>query len=97
MFFRRKPKANPLQKCDVYLCKNKVRTKGALCKDCTEKLINPYSVIVFCPVCHKILLVKISDDLFFSDDFERIIGIKCIKCSQGRYPFRPLFCKSPLK
>lgn len=97
MIFRRKPKSKTLHKCDVKLCKNKVQTKGALCKDCAQKLINPYSVIAFCPNCHKIILVKISDDLFFSDNIERIVGVMCIECSRRRYPFRPFYFRRPLK
>lgn len=88
---RKKSEASQLQKCDVYLCNNQVYTKGALCKDCTKKLISPYSVTIYCPKCHKIILIKYSDELFFSDDDnqKRMKEILCIQCSRKQYPSRP--------
>lgn len=90
---RRKSEADQLRKCDVYLCNNHVRSNGALCKDCIKKLISPYSVIIFCPKCHKIILIKYFDELFFSDNGneERIKGVLCVQCSRKQFPFRPFF------
>lgn len=87
--------ADQLYKCDVYLCKNQVRSNGALCEDCTKKLISPYSLIIFCKKCHKIILLKYSDELFFSDDDDkvRMKEILCIQCFRRQNPFRPFFLR----